>query len=444
MDGRFRGTLLAGLCCLTAANGAVAETDFSGTVEALLRADDDGTFMNQQLRLDAEVTFSAEDAASLGFSDEESESEGGRSPQARARFWAISDPADEGIERDTVEFHTGGVTVFPFENSSVFLGRDYVIWGRADKVNPVDVVNGEDFTQFLVQDQQRRKLPNTLVNYTYAREDTKFELIYAPRYEGNLLPIRGTRWCQYRCEIASPVNGNQAGFDVTVTDTLGANDVDSGEMSARFTSRAGRYDYGLVAQSGFDKFPVYSRTFTGLTSLTLNRELERREKVGGDVAFTVGEFGIRAEALYQIDSVLHYLVETPEFATDDDGLKDVDQLNWIVGVDWRSSGDLYINVQYAQNKFLDVPEEKFFRSSFETLATFQISDLFLDNDLELKLTVFYETADDSHAVSPEAGYRLSDEARWVTGIYYFEGNEQTFFGEHEDNTNVFTYLEYIF
>lgn len=447
MEGTPRRILLGGMLVSAAACVSAAEIDFSGAAEALLRADDDGKYMNQQLRLEAEVSFSSEDQAdNFGFSDEASDDEegGGRSPEAWARFWAIDDPADEGVQRETVEFHSGGVTVFPAADSSLFVGRDSVIWGRADKVNPVDVVNGEDFSQFLVQDQKRRKLPNFMAKYAYAREDSKLELIYVPRYEAHLLPIRGTRWCQYRCEVASPVSGTQSGFDVTVSDPIEGNEVDYGEASGRYSSRAGRFDYGVVAQSGFDKFPVYSRSFTGPTALTLTREMERRWKVGGDVAFTAGEFGIRAEALYQIDSVLHYLTTVPEFLSDDDGLLDVDQLNWIVGVDWRSSGDLYINVQYAQNKFLDVDEDKFFRSSYETLVTVQVSDMFLDNDLELKLTVFYETADDSHSVSPEAAYRLSDEAKWVTGIYYFEGDEQTFFGEHQDNSNVFTYLEYKF
>ncbi len=423
--------------------GLQAEVEGEGFAETWIRYGwDRDEFMTSEVRLDYEWKTTLGEKAEKSaaddlFSDFGSEPKD-RSTEIRARLRGWVDPS--GYEESSkAEFYTGGVTFFPSQDVSLFIGKDVHVWGKADKINPVDVVNAEDFTQFLVMPKDRRKLANWMVNATYAEGDDKLTFIYMPFYVANDLAKPGSPWCDTRCTFAQPVP-----FPPFLT----ANDIEKdrmhlsdSEFALRYSSRYDRLDYSLVLHNGFDRFPVWSRRFTSPLNIEFNRELIRRWRLGGDLAFTVGSFGIRAELLYQPDSVQHFDPDTADFFIDDDGLDDVDQLNWVVGVDWTTDSDIYVNVQLAGNTLLE--DGNYYRTSFETLATLQMSKFFMNDDLEIKLTAFYELEDDSWAVSPEAVYRINDNLHWTTGLYIFGGDETTFLGDHDENDHIFTHLKYL-
>ncbi len=427
------GTLLSGQ--------ALAEIETDGFAETWIRYGDD-QFLSTEVRVDFEVK------TTIG--EQETESDGAdlfsdfgagpkeKLPEVRARVRGWVDPS--GFEARTKgEFYTGGVTFFPRDDVSVFVGKDYMIWGKADKINPVDIINADDFTQFLVWPKERRKLSNLMLNATYAAGDDKLQFIYNPFYVQNDLAQPDSPWCGTRCEFGQPQPF--APF-VTVNDIESdRRNIEDSEFALRYSSRIERVDYSLLVHNGFDRIPVWSHRFTGTLNVEFNRELKRRWRFGGDVAFTLGSFGIRGEVLYQPKSVQHFEPGTDEFFRTD-GLDDVDQINWVVGVDRTTDSDIYVNVQYAENTLLK--KGNYFHTSFQSLGTLQLSKMFMNDDLELKLTGFYEFADDSHSLSPEVVYRINDDLRWTTGLWFFWGKKGTFFGDQDDNDNIFTHLQYIF
>jgi hypothetical protein len=442
MRNSLTGPVLAAIATTAAASSLRAEIQSEGFLETWIRYGG-GRFLSTEVKADYEVkgTFGGEEKPSASddpFADFGVTAEQ-RLPEARARVRGWVDP--EGFEElAKLELYTGGLTVYPQDDISLFLGQDFVIWGKADKINPVDVVNAEDFTQFLAKPKLGRKLSNLMMNLVYAKGDDKLQFIYNPFYEQHELASRDSPWCGTRCQFAQPKPNPPF---VTVDDSKSdERTIADSEFAVRYSSRVERVDYSVVVHNGFDRFPVWSHRFTGPTSIEFTRELERRWRFGGDLAFTLGSFGIRAEVLYQPDSVQHYAPDTPEFFTDDDGLNDVDQINWVVGVDWTTDSDVYVNVQFAEN-WLDGGSE-YFRTSFDRLGTLQLSRRFLNDDLEAKVTGFYEFADDSSALTPEIVYRVSDDLRWTTGFWVFWGDPGTFFGDQNANDHVFTHLKYLF
>ncbi len=420
----------------------LAEVETDGFAETWIRYGD-GDFLSSEVRVEFEAK------TTLGEAEEESEGADlfadfgagpkEKLPEIRARVRGWVDPS--GFEaRAKGEFYTGGVTFFPRDDVSVFIGKDYMIWGKADKINPVDVINADDFTQFIVQPKERRKLSNLMLNVTYAAGDDKLQFIYNPFYVQNDLAQPDSPWCGTRCQFGQPQPF--APF-VAVNDIESdRRNIEDSEFALRYSSRIDRVDYSLLVHNGFDRIPVWSHRFTGTLNVEFNRELKRRWRFGGDVAFTLGSFGIRAEVLYQPESVQHFEPRSEDFFIDDDGLDDVDQINWVLGVDWTTDSDIYVNVQYAENTLLK--KGNYFRNPFQTLGTLQLSKTVLNDDLELKVSGFYEFTDNSYAFTPEAVYRINDDLHWTTGLWVFTGSEGAFFGDQRDNDHIFTQLKYIF
>ena len=429
-------------CALFAAGPVVADGD--GFVETWIRyAEDD--FLTSEIRVDYEykstIGEAQEEAAEDDFFSDFGAETKDKQPEFRARVFGWVDPS--GFEDDaTAEIYTGGITFYPSTDVSIFVGKDYEIWGKADKINPVDVLNAEDFTQFLVQPKERRKLSNYVLNIIHAAGDDKLQFVYNPFYVENEIASLDSPWCDTRCSFAQPRLVPPFTSVIVNDDVSGRRDVEDSEYALRYSSRVERVDYSLVLHNGFDRFPIWSRQFSSPTDVEFTRELKRRWRFGGDLSFTLGSFGVRTEILFQPDSVQQFDPESAEFIADDDGLDDVDQINWVVGVDWTTDSDVYMNIQYAENSLLD--DGDYFRTTFEELGTLQVSKTFLNDDLKLLLNVFYEFSDDSYSLDPEVVYTVNSDLNWTTGVWLFRGDDDSFFGEQEINDHIYTHLKYLF
>jgi hypothetical protein len=63
----------------------------------------------------------------------------------------------------------------------------------------------------------------------------------------------------------------------------------------------------------------------------------------------------------------------------------------------------------------------------------------------LSLFAFYSPSEDDAHLRPKAAYKLSDEILFTLGANVFLGaHDDTFFGQFEDNTNVYARVRYSF
>jgi hypothetical protein len=159
----------------------------------------------------------------------------------------------------------------------VRLGRQLVIWGRADKFNPTDVVTPSDFG-FLTTDDQGQRFGVIAATARYALTD-ELNLIgvFSPAFRSSILP-RGI------------VPG---GIDVP----SGRNpdvDVQSPQFGIKLDRTGAGFDASLSYYHGLATSP--GLTFSADRGLNLVNP--RIDMVGADFAFTRGQWGFRGEAAY--------------------------------------------------------------------------------------------------------------------------------------------------
>ncbi|MBI4263193.1 MAG: hypothetical protein HY657_02355 [Acidobacteria bacterium] len=126
------------------------------------------------------------------------------------------------------------------------IGASRLVWGRLDELQPTDVVNPVDLTRFVLEGRTEARLPVALAR-------ARVFLPGSSTLEGVIVPaFRASRFDQLDEQtspfnLAGPVIADRREPPVAWKNLQGG---------ARFTSTAGRVDWGVSAYRGFRSFPV--------------------------------------------------------------------------------------------------------------------------------------------------------------------------------------------
>ena len=78
------------------------------------------------------------------------------------------------------------------------------------------------------------------------------------------------------------------------------------------------------------------------------------------------------------------------------------------------------------------------RDEFRHLLTVRLTKLLLNQTLRLSLFTYYSPSDRDVYLRPKANYKLTDNWALETGANIFAGsNDSSFFGQFENNSNIF-------
>ncbi len=128
------------------------------------------------------------------------------------------------------------------------------------------------------------------------------------------------------------------------------------------------------------------------------------------------------------------------------------QFRALLGYEQELATDLTLGLQYYFERMLDHADYLAAltpgapaRDQNRHLLTQRLTWLTLDQDLELSLFVFFSPPDVDAYLRPRVNYKLNDNLSVKAGANLFLGrDDHTFFGQFEDNTNLYVGLRYLF
>jgi hypothetical protein len=165
--------------------------------------------------------------------------------------------------------------VATFRGLELRAGRQVIAWGRADRINPTDVVGARDLRRLNVDDGDDR-LGVTTVTASFADGDGVFQALWIPEFRVTEPPLAG------------PPNG-LASVDRKP-------DGASRQGALRYDRSGDRFDWSLTWASLYDRTPWLGLQSAPGTAPRVTRSFPRMEMVGADTATTLGAWGVRAEA----------------------------------------------------------------------------------------------------------------------------------------------------
>lgn len=353
--------------------------------------------------------------------------------------------APEEDEITAVRPHRIGLLKNFGKTHSLFIGDAIVIWGKADKINPLDVWNSENYDFFLTRDKDYRKIARTMLIHQWKKENQKLETIIALNDSRSFhhFPNQSAPWCNSHCNLFSKKNLKEAvallGLD-TKFNTAKTNLMDIG---TRYSNTYKTIDYSIMFYHGADRFPYYTREIYESSRMEFTPYQESQNSWGLDLSTSLASFTFFFEGKYQFNRPYFLKPNVNYIISDDDGLIFRDETSWILGIDRQLPYEIYANLQLFQRTIVDRPDGLYDFGGRE-LYTFNLSKTF-DEKYKLSYLLIMDASYGDLSEKIELEYQHSDELLARAGAnFIYAQNEKSLFAGLDANDLFYVDLIYSF
>ncbi len=305
-------------------------------------------------------------------------------------------------------------------------GKQIIVWGRADRINPTDNLTPRDFT-LLVPDDEDQRFGSWAVQATYFLGRLSVTGVWLLDFEPSVVPLRSPP-PPLRIHEREPDGG-------------------LGQGALRLEQTGSAVDWSLSYFDGFDTIPDLA-----LDGPELVLRSHRVRVVGADAATVVGPYGFRGEAAYTF---------TEDASGDDPGIKNP-FFFLVVGADRTFIEHLNVNVQYIlrvvtryRSPFaIQDPLARAVAVQAALLAnqldhiqhsvSLRVSNRWFHETLAAELAAIVSVNRFGWVLRPRVTYALSDRWRLTVGGDLFGGDRLSFLGNLRENSAAFVELRWSF
>lgn len=371
-----------------------------------------------------------------------------------------SDLYNKGIvDPINVEIREANIQLYGFllKNLDITIGRQLIVWGKADKINPTSNLNPLDMEDVL--DFGRRRGSDAIKASYYLNSDFSLQGVYVPFFQPANLPV-GIFANALNPDMILPDGMTLKGFSDTLL-VPGFNLKESSIAGFRFKGYTKGIDFSLSYIWGYDGLPVTTRnTFIpvnllGGVNIISQLSFMRTHIAGADFATSIAGIGLWGEAVLFIPdeevimtndlSALYPMSPVP--VTIDSTLIDKPYLKFIAGGDYNFRDGSYLNFQYLHGFFHEKGEgnmnDYFFlryeKSFFnQKLKIAPVSGAFIVtdwNDIKNSYTFAY---------LPQITYTATADIEMTLSVAIFEGKGDNLFANMKDYDMFMFRMKYSF
>ena len=329
------------------------------------------------------------------------------------------------------DLREANVLFTPFYFVDVKAGRQILTWGTGDLLFINDLFPKDWQSFFIGRDAEYLKAPSDAIKASFFFDLLNFDVIYTPSFDPDRY-IEGDRVSYWNAML-----GRLAGEDEDVVADEPNSWFHDDETALRIYKNIKGYELALYYYNGFWKSPAGTDPDTG--NATFPRLAVYGASARGVVLDGIGniEFGYY-DSKDDTDGYNAY-VRNSEFRI-------------LAGYERELARNLTGALQYYIEYMEDYDE---YRSALPDgmnpsdedrhVITLRLTQLLMNQNLELSLFTYYSPTDEDAYLRPRVTYKFTDEWTGVVGGNVFLGeDENTFFGQFENNTNVYAGLRWNF
>lgn len=327
---------------------------------------------------------------------------------------------------------------FYFESRSEYglarIGKQQIVWGRLDGIKVLDLVNPEDFSEFILDDFGDSRIGLWSAYFDYSIGHWRAELALVPDSSGHAIPAQGAWYELNAPRFRFGAGQNQGALPVSTTRPgLSLRDA---AVGLRLSRQLGVADFSAVAYSGMDPEPL-GRIISIGGEAVVERFYERRNAIGLSADLGLGSAVIRAEYAYQPERVFNTRANNRLTTLS------LDQHRAAIGADLEAPLGLFVNVQYLFDSVADAPSE-LVRPATDRVGTLLLRRTFAYDALSLEARWYYSFTDKDRLASASVAYALDESTTIRLGADYFAGTAAGLFGQFADRDRVTVKLSHIF
>lgn len=313
------------------------------------------------------------------------------------------------------------------DNLNFSIGKQIVVWGRADGYNPTDMLSLQDFLARSANEDDRR-FGNWLLSTSYRLGILHFEAVWVPTYESWKIPF--------------DIFGEKFSIPFQ-TPNFPDLSIKNSAYALKISLFGSKIDGSVSYFSGYSPKPGINGNIQESTP-TLYTEAYKVNMFGADFQTNIGKIGFRGEFAYTqtLEKKDFPYLPKPDF-------------QWVVGAD-RTWGNFMVNLQYvgrwvfdfeplqkpqdASKLFNYILEEqnRMFSSQQHQMAhsfSLRLSQKFFRETLDFNIFGMYNFSTEEVLLRPKISYFISDAMELSAGMEYFSGPDNTLYGWIDEIVN---------
>ncbi len=314
------------------------------------------------------------------------------------------------------------------------IGRQQIVWGKADGMFITDLVSPKDLRRFLLPDFEEIRIGVDAVRLNYYRATSTLELVWIPVFTPTRFPESGSIWEKTH---TFPV---PSAFDLSSKEI--DESLENSEVFGKYSLLSSTIDLELMAGYAWNDDPTLhldtqlDQETEELDSLIVRPEHHRLTVAGGSFSTQFGGFVLRGEGAYY---------RGKRFGTEDplpgDGVLKHDSVHYLFGID-RSLLGLRMSAQFSRETILDYVDRLAADRNTDVM-TYLVSDDYLNETLHIELFSYIGLAHGDALVRSKISYDMADGFEVLFGADLFSGKDGMF-GVFHENDLVYAKIKYSF
>ncbi len=327
-----------------------------------------------------------------------------------------------------------------FDQLDLRLGKQQIVWGKADGMFITDIVSPKDLEEFLLRDFEEIRTGVTSIKANYYLGNNTFEAVWIPTFTPTILPDESSIWSRIP-EFIFPVTIDESQKELKER-------VENSEGFIKYSGMSSFLDYEIMAGIMWDDDPTLHISpimESGIPipgSLLVTPKHHRLTLAGGSFSAQQGGFIFRGEGAYY---------RGKQFSANNTlgqpfDLLEKDYVHYLIGTDF-SIGTTRFSTQYVQRAIMDY-DILIIQEEFDNTMTFLANRTFFQETLTLQLFSYVGLNNKDALVRPSFSYDLADGFEILGGANIFVRNNDSenagLFGYYDDNDMVFLKVKYSF
>ena len=340
-------------------------------------------------------------------------------------------PVDLEKGRGVMDLREASVSFTPFGFMDVKAGRQVLTWGTGDLLFINDLFPKDWNSFFIGRDMEYLKAPSDAAKISFFAPSANLDVVYTPAFNADRY-IDGTRITYWNGLL-----GRWAGRSARIHDDQPRQWFRDDEIAARLYKTVGGVEWAAYAYDGFWKSPGGTNPANG------RARFPDLSVYGASVRGNLFKGVANAEAGYY---------DSHEDGSGRNPFVKNSEARVLVGYEQEIATNFTAGVQWYFEHIMDykdyrrtLPAGSRRADEDRHLFTLRLTKLLMNQNLKLSLFTYYSPTDKDAFFMPNLNYKLSDHWSMELGGNLFTGEQRhTFFGQFEDNSNVYMAMRFGF
>jgi len=305
------------------------------------------------------------------------------------------------------------------------IGKQQVVWGQADGLKVLDVVNPQSFREFIVDEFDDSRIPLWMLNLELPLAgEASLQLLWLPDTSYHEWAEVGSAW-----QLTSPVfiPFLLPGF-TTQWQPLDkpSKPIRDSDLGLRYSDFIGGWDITLNYLYHYQDAPVYYQSLDSVTAIQrITPHYERNHLLGSTLSNAFASVTLRAELAYSSDT-FHSATDFKHRA-----IVASDELASVLGLDWQGPETVFVSAQWFQSHLLDYRPEVL-RDQTEHTLSLLYQQGFTNEAWELKVLALHSLNHHDNWLQLKLKYFMQSNFEVWLSSDHFSGDAVSLFGQFDE------------